>query len=350
MKSLESIINSNLFSLEDDTIDVPQEEVTSDEYKEVVLDGISESATVEQFLMWSKNAQEHLRVLASISTESDYYRSMEANTLKKIGNGIADAFKAVITNFINFIKKTINYLRSIGIKKKCEFIKNNHRNVSDDLIKKHGKDKKFVDPDTFLETKRIFDSSIVESFMSILSDRINISTDSRVLEDVEKQYKNLKEPSVDAMKFVNRYCGRHVWELESFFTKEYERTLGKFNTLTSKFANYMKNSKSEDQESKDSISAIKNMNALYKLCINATGKWISETAFIYNLCRLSKKGGSKNNTDKNNNTGETETVDRHEKGAMMSPFNKDDGWGNKRDADDADFDVVNESFYSIYKM
>lgn len=341
MKSLESIIEGGLYSLEDDTIDIPQEEVTSDEYNEVILDGINENATVEQFLIWSRNAQEHLRVLASISTESNKYRSLEADTLKKIGQGVKDVIRTLITNFINFIKKTINYFRSIGIKKKCEFIGKKQQLITKELIEKYGKDKKFINPDTILGVKNLCNNNFAKTIFTPINYSIAMTSNNNVIEMSEKYSKELKNSDINAVDMVNIYRRGELWKAESFFTKDYQSLLGKFNTLSGKLGAYFADRKDSEQ-SEGEIQKTKQIQTMYNLCVNATGKWITMTAFMYKLCKNAEAGkeGSKEesnyNTSQPSDNSKSKVVDR-----------STDEWS--KDNDGIQYEVLGESFYSLMK-
>jgi hypothetical protein len=304
MKSLESIIEGGLYSLEDDTIDIPQEEVTSDEYTEVVLDGINENATVEQFLAWHKRSIEHFHILQSLGLENASFAA-EGFNVKDMFAKIKEAIKRMAEAIINFIRKVVNHIRSIGIDKKCEFLRNNRSKKAEiDKYMKNNekalKDKSFFVPEFVGEFIEIF--SDLEEDMTVLSKDIQELTLQQIKESddgVSKLYEKSKENAkrdpdnkLDGIQMVNVTFNEDMFstDAQKAFVYKYEEVSKKMMKLILNLKKDVKEDPNGELKEKYTIMA-NTLRKLHSLLLKSTSVWITCINFTYSVAQkaLGKK-------------------------------------------------------------
>lgn len=289
-RTLESIIGGSL-ATESDT-DIPQMDVTEDDLTETVVDGINEAATIEQFLNWERNTTEHFKILQSLEHTDALLLSAEDGVMKKIGNAIVDAAKRLITLFKNFILRVVNYLRSIGMKGRCEIIGKLHSKISKELIDKHGANKTFIDPILQIAVQNLFYTYYRSAGFSRFMDDDTLSmntTADEITKFIETNREKLKNKSETAVNAVNKYISTKLYDSIGFYTKDYESALGKFNRLIANAGPVVALTK---EEKAVWTQKVKQMHAMYSLCLKVTPQWISLTNFTYRLCKEADKAGT----------------------------------------------------------
>lgn len=280
-RTLESIIGGGILSLESDT-DIPQMDVTTDDFNEAVVDGISEAATIEHFIMTSQNISYHVNFVKSIEN-GKYFTSAEDGALKKIGNSIADAITRLLENIANFFLKVINHVRSIGINEKCKFIGMN-RNVVLNKYKNTSTD----------DTRKVLNPEFVKEFQDMMGDSSFSIEDivGGVDEEDEKRSKTMvaelkleltkPENRVSIPEAITSYLENALDRSVQLYTGGYEKKFRATKNCINKMKQLSKRMDTFDADEKAQYRRILNMlHVVHSVIIRMTPQWITLTNIVY---------------------------------------------------------------------
>ena len=284
MQTLESIVAGGLTGEGVDDTELPVVETDADDMQGALLEGQDTCASVESFLQWARFTEQHVSVLRRVSAES-LARTVEGDTMKKIGTGIKEAAKHIWTSFKNFVMRIVNFFRTIGMKDKCAEITKLGSSININELDTKYANKKFGDPKLLLGVENLFRANLRKG----IDGSVGTATEGTPIGDWMKENgEALSKDSIAPSVAVKEYVGSHLEKSYDFFTKDFEKLLGHLN----RFMRVVVDADTDDRKLGDAQKrTLGEIRAMYSMSLKAYSKWIKLTSFVYKLC----KGGNSDN-------------------------------------------------------